>query len=65
MTSIFETYQKMTKGSVLTLSMIDARLRHHNIYIGGERQLYMTTVVILLMCWLMMLYQQSNHNAVL
>ena len=36
MTIIFQTYQKMTKGKVLTMSMIETKLLgHHNVAIGG------------------------------
>ena len=36
MTIIFESYKKMTKGKVLTMSMIETKLLgHHNIAIGG------------------------------
>ena len=34
MTTIFEAYQKMTKGAVLTKKTIEARQGHHNVAIG-------------------------------
>ena len=36
MTIIFKSYVKMTKGKVLTMSMIESKLLgHHNVAIGG------------------------------
>ena len=36
MTTIFESYEKMTKGKVLTISMIESKLLgHHNVAVGG------------------------------